>query len=395
MISSFAKAAGMAAVMLLASCAARPDFFAGDDGRQQGAEAHAGAQPAPLRTGGITVVWRTNLDQRTPASPPGFSLPLAFERNGRWLIVAGARDARARVYDQQGHELHRIALDHPAESGALLLDNGLVVLGDMEGVLYALDPEKGKVVWRRQLSSLILGSPIAAPGGFVVQTADNRVYSFSLAGQKRWSYAGSQGGITMHMAASPLVVDGQIYAVFTNGDIVALKADSGALIWRRQLILKADAAVLNELRIPVADPVLVRRLKGDMLLISFYQGDLVMLSRMDGSRMMSRRISLKTSPLPIGQAVYVAGSDGAVRALDAQSGQTLWKKQLSTGELVGPVRWRDSLWVADDQGVVFRLDTEGRVLGSLKLAGRIDRVPVPMSTGLLLRNDLGTLYLVH
>jgi len=393
MISSFVKAGGMVAAMLLASCAAMPDFSGGDEGRQQGTG--AGERPVPLKEGGITVAWRVDLDQRLPASPPGFSLPLAFERDGRWLIVAGTRDARARVYDQHGNELHRIALDHPAESGALLLDNGLVVLGDMEGVLYALDPVKGKVVWRRQLSSLILGTPIAAPGGFVVQTADNRIYSFSPEGQKRWSYAGSQGGITMHMAASPLVADGQLYAVFTNGDVVALRADSGALIWRRQLILKADAAVLNELRIPVADPVLVHRIKGGILLISFYQGDLIMLSRLDGSRMMSRKISLKTSPLPLGEAVYVAGSDGAVRALDAQSGQTLWKQQLSAGELVGPVRWRDSLWVADDQGVVFRLNTEGRVLGTLRLAGRIDREPVPMPAGLLVRNDLGTLYLVR
>ncbi|MFQ5581295.1 MAG: PQQ-binding-like beta-propeller repeat protein [Mariprofundaceae bacterium] len=404
MISTCMKLAGMGVALLLASCAGLPDFsdFSSEGGGKEHAAvatAESNEMPGHRVRGGVSVAWQTNVDQRAPASPSGFSLPFAFERDGRSLIVAGARDRRARIYNQSGQELLRIALEHPSESGALLLENGLVVVGDVQGVLYGLDPIKGTVVWSRQLSSLILGKPVALQDGFVVQTADNRIYSFSAAGKKRWSYTGKLGGIAMHMGASPLFVDGQIYAVFTNGDVVALKAESGALLWRRQLILKAGAAVLSELRVPVADPVLVKHSQdaqdGDALLIAFYQGDLVMLSRLDGSRIFNRKISLKTSPLTVGQTVYVAGSDGAVQALDVQSGQTLWKQKLSEGELVGPVLWRDNLWIADDQGVVFRLDTQGNTLGSRKLSGRIERSPVPMPAGVLVRNDLGTLYLLR
>jgi outer membrane protein assembly factor BamB len=206
----------------------------------------------------IQKVWSVDVDQRKPGDPVGFSQPAVVATPNGKIVIAG-RDARVRVYDFNGSELHRIAIDEPSDCGALALPNGVVVVGDIGGLLYGIDPEKGSVLWRYQLSSPFFSQPVLLQDGFLIQTSDNRIYRFSNDGKKQWSYAGSGGGLGIYLTSSPLVVDATLYAVLTNGDAIALKVDTGDLLWRRQLLLNTDAPVLSELRAPIAAPVMLKQ----------------------------------------------------------------------------------------------------------------------------------------
>ncbi|MDX8408313.1 MAG: PQQ-binding-like beta-propeller repeat protein [Mariprofundaceae bacterium] len=351
------------------------------------------------QAGGIHVQWQVDLDQRQPASPSGFSIPLVVRTAAGLRIVAGTQDRRLRIYDMAGKELDRIALLEACESGALQLTGGLVVAGDVGGHIYGLDIEKGSVVWQQDMPSVLMSEPVAIGDGFLIQTADNRIYRFNGEGKKLWSYTGPSGGLSMRMTPSPLLARGQLFAAFSNGDVVALRADTGALVWKRQLLLDNRAAVLSELRVPTATPVLIPAAQSgrdeDMLAVSLFQGDLVFLSLLDGSRLVDRNISLKTSPLLLNKHLFVADGTGAVSALDAGHSETLWKQQLTHGELTGPALYRGALWVADDMGKVYRLSPEGKVLADVQLPGRIDRAPVASEAGVLVRNSLGTLFLLN
>lgn len=335
----------------------------------------------------LDVAWVVDVDQRRPLSPAGFSQP-ALAGNE---IVIGGRDKRVRVYDLHGNELHRIAIEAACESGALALNPGLVVLGDVDGTLYGINPQTARILWRQRLSSVILGHPVKVANDFMVQTADNRIYRFSSGGKKRWSYAGQPGGLTMHQGAAPRVFGDVVYAIFTNGDVLALRADSGNLIWRRQLLLDTSAVTLSEMKVPITDPVLA----GNILIVSFYQGDMIALSITDGQRLWQRHISLKSTPLVQGKHLFLAASDGAVVSLDTTSGETLWRQKLSAGELVGPALSQGELFVGDDHGHVYTLMPDGRKKGMLSLPGRLDRSPIAVPGGVLIRNNLGGLYLIR
>jgi outer membrane protein assembly factor BamB len=156
---------------------------------------------------------------------------------------------------------------------------------------------------------------------------------------------------------------------------------------------------MSEIKIPTATPLIVPAAQSDrhedMIVISIYQGELTFLSLQDGSTLSTRNLSLKSKPLLIGNTVFIADATGAVRALETSGAETLWKKRVSDGALTGPVLWNGSLWVADDQARVFRLNLNGTVLASIKLDGRIDRAPVAASGGVLVRNNLGTLYMLR
>ena len=363
-----------------------------------------GAAPAAgpvlaTASGGISVQWQTDVDQRRPASPDGFSQPVAATTGRGGRIVIGAQDRRIRILDMDGHELERIAIDAPGESGGLMLANGLVVVGDVDGGLYGVDPAEGRIVWKYALPSVLLSSPVAVENDFIIQTADNHIFRFSADGEKLWSYTGALGGLGVHLCPSPLVYNNQVFVVFNNADVVALKAENGGFLWQRQLLLDTSAAVLSELKVPASTPTLIPASQSgrdeDILAVAIFQGELVFVSAQDGTILGDRDLSLKSSALLLGNQLFVADAKGAVSALDAAGGDTLWKQQISTGELTGPILWQNDLWIADDQGSVFRLSRDGRVLASVKLAGRIDRTPVATANGVLVRNDLGTLYMLR
>jgi len=347
----------------------------------------------------IQKVWSVDVDQRELGEPAGFSQPAISESQG--LIVIGGRDGRVRVYNLNGSEQHMISIREASDSGALSLSNGLVVIGDVGGMLYGIDPVAGSIVWQAQLSASFLSQPVPMRDGFIVQTMDNRIYHFSSAGEKRWSYAGSVGALGMYVTPSPLVNGQTVNAIFSNGDVIALKATSGDLIWRRQLLLNTDAPVLSELRTPVANPLHIRELSigieqaTDALIVSFYQGSVLVLSQVDGRQLFSKEVSIKSTPLVYQNAIYFASASGDVEAVDMTNGSTLWKQKVTDGELLGPVLWNGKLWVADDRGIVMRLNLDGRQESSIKLSGRVERAPVATSAGVLARTGLGVLTLLR
>ena len=352
-----------------------------------------------VSAGPIDVLWSNNVDQRRPASPLGFSVPAAVQTAQGERIVVGGQDRRVRIYDTQGTELYRIALKDACESAALQLSNGLVVLGDLAGTIYALDIQMAKVIWSVNLSSALIGSPVALADGFIIQTSNNQLYRFSNEGKKIWSYSDKLGGLSMHLTPSPVVYKERVYAALSNGDVVALKAGNGGFIWKRQLLLSNKASVMSELKVPVAMPLLITSEQSgrdeDVLLVSVFQGELSFLSLQDGSTLSNRKISLKSAPILIGEQVFVADTSGSLSALSALDGQTIWKQQLGDGELTGPLLWRGSLWVADNQATVYRLSQTGKLLASRDLDGRIDRSPVAARNGILVRNNLGSMYMLR
>jgi len=395
--TKLAMAATLIGVLLLPACSTMDAIWSSNEAPLN--VAGSSSQPSSFKGAGISVAWRTDLDQRIAASAPGFSLPGVYNSGGSQLIVAGTQDKRVRVYSENGAEQKRIALDASCESGMLQLPNGLMVVGDIDGGLYGLDLEQESRRWKVELSSSLIGKPVAVDDGFIIQTDDNQLYRFTGDGKKLWSYSGSLGGLAMHLTPSPVVHQNRVYAALSNGEVVALKAESGSFVWKRQLLFDNEASVLSELSLPVATPTVIAAADSgrdeDILIVPVFQGELITISLFDGSTINSRQLSLKSEALLDGQQLFVADAAGSVSALSVADGQTLWKQNISSSELTGPVIWQNDLWVADEQGRIYRLNKDGKLKASIELPGRFDRTPVAASNGVLVRNDRGTLYLLH
>jgi len=349
----------------------------------------------------IETVWSIDVDARKPADPLTYGQAALTGQGEDARLVIGGGDGRAHVYDLAGNELYRIALSENSDSGAATLTSGLVVLSDTNAQLYAIDAQLGNITWQFGLSSPVTGTPIIVDQDVLVQCTDNRIYRIDAHGEKVWSFSGQAGGLGLYLNTSPLLHNNRIYALLTTGDAVALDAQTGDLIWRKQLLLNTDAAHLANLKAPQAMPVWMSELTWagntakDLVLFSFYQGEMFALSADDGSTLLSDEISLKSAPLMDGERLYIADSHGLLQAIERNTGIILWQKQLSDGELVGPVMWHDLLWLADSHGSVFRLDQAGHVQATTELPCAIDRAPVITLNGVLVHTSLGGLYLLR
>jgi len=372
----------------LSSCS----WWAGD----KAVDLHTMAASASIET-----VWSADVDGRKPADPLAYGQVALTGQGEAARLVIGGRDGRAHVYDLSGDELYRVALLEASDSGAATLPSGLVVLSDTNAQLYAIDAQLGEVAWQFTLSSPVTGMPIIVDQDVLLQCTDNRIYRIDAHGKKLWSFSGQAGGLGLYLNASPLLHNGRVYALLTTGDAVALDAKTGDLIWRKQLLLDTDAAHLADLKAPQAMPVWMPELTWDgntaknLVLFSFYQGEAFALDADDGTTLLSHTISLKSAPLVHGEYLYVSDSHGLFQAVERSTGVVLWQQQLSNAELVGPVMWHDSFWLADSHGSVFRLDQAGHVQATTELPGAIDRAPVVISNGVLVHTSLGGLYLLR
>jgi outer membrane protein assembly factor BamB len=89
-----------------------------------------------------------------------------------------------------------------------------------------------------------------------------------------------------------------------------------------------------------------------------------------------------TPPIVAGRVVIVAGGDGAVDALDLESGRRLWRARTGGRINSSPSAWRDRLFVGSEDGFVYALAlADGRELWRLRVAPRAGRTMVYGQSG--------------
>ncbi len=106
-----------------------------------------------------------------------------------------------------------------------------------------------------------------------------------------------------------------------------------------------------------------------------------------------------TPPTAAGGMVFLSGSDGIVRALDAATGKPQWKAYTGGGTRIPPTIWRDRALVGSGDGWVYALEARtGQQLWRFRAAPVERRIPVygallstwPAASGVLVED--GTAY---
>ena len=157
---------------------------------------------------------------------------------------------------------------------------------------------------------------------------------------------------------APTVRDGVIFVAAGDGDVLALQADSGAVVWRASAGGKISAGVGSD---------------GRFTSVVTRGNDVVTF---DGGREVWRkRVSsaVVTPPLVAGERVFVMGVDRAVHAFDAVDGRRLWTLQrpgdaltLAQGSVVAA--FRNTLLVGQGQRLTALDPLRGTVAWEVPMA---------------------------
>lgn len=320
-------------------------YFGSTDGRLYAVDAETGSERwryeagapvggAPLVTGTL-VVFVDRANRITALRPDdgrlawqvggGADVPLAWGMEG-WdyllaspmlagdLVVAGTGDGFLYAIDAGSGEVRWSFRTGGRIRSAPAVHEGVAYIGSCDGIVYGVSLEDGTEVWRfttrgHELDAAQFGfdrthiysSPTIADGTLYIGSRDASLYAIDLETREaRWTF--EQG--TAWVMASPAVADGRVFSSRSSGGTInAVDVATGALLW------------------------------------TITTGGLVY-----------------SSPIVVGQTVYIGSEDGGIYALDVATGEARWVYRTESSVFSTPTLLDGRLYIGSDDGYLYALE---------------------------------------
>ena len=251
-------------------------------------------------------------------------------------------------------------------SGGPGAGEGLVVAGTEEGEIAAFSAADGKSQWKVQLTSEILAAPQIAEGVVVVRTVDGRLYGLQASnGKTIWIYDRSVPTLSLRGTSAPALSDGLAVGGFDSGRIVAVGLTDGREVWEARVSVPSGRTELQRLVDVDAEPVIA---DGVTYAVTF-QGRLVALDARTGEALWRREMSSHSGIALDERRIFVSDTEGVIWGLSRDTSSTLWRQEKLKGRRLGaPATYRGYLLVGDFEGYVHWLDAAtGEILGRVRV----------------------------
>ena len=246
-----------------------------------------------------------------------------------------------------------------------------VFTASREGDAYAFDMQTGKEVWHIDLSdinkersffdsrssAMLSGGPTAGINRVFYGSENGDVFALEADnGSVIW-----QGKVKGEVIAAPAFDQGTVVVNTSSGILKSFNATSGEEGWKIEqdvppLSLRgisAPAALAGGVIVGAADGTL-----SVYLLDNGQQGWTAEIGEASGSTELERVIDVDAAPFIYDDKVYAVSARGHLAAVDLRSGRTLWKRQYSSFSSV-----------AIDGNTIFLTDVKGHVYAVDRLNG--------------------------
>lgn len=292
-----------------------------------------------------------------------------------------------------GRQIWRVNVGEPI-SGGVGVGAGIVLVGTNKGNVHAYDAS-GKALWKAKVSSEILSVPRYFDGLVIARAGDNHIFGLDAAdGSRKWVYERVSPALTLRSSVGIVVDGGVVYAGFSGGKMVAIRADNGKLLWETTVTQPKGVTEIER----IADITSLPVIDGPLVYAVAYQGKIAALDRRSGKVLWNRDIS-SYSGLNVEDAkIFVSHTLGAVYSLDYETGKTFWRQAaLSNRRLTAPLPMRNLIAVGDLEGYVhFLTREEGSFAARIKLDSNavMSLISGTTSTQLIAETRDGGLYAI-
>jgi eukaryotic-like serine/threonine-protein kinase len=269
-----------------------------------------------------------------------------------FLLIAGSACAqttfhgnlaRTGVYEAAGpRELKDVQwsfkTDGPVVSSPVISE-GVVYFGSGDGKLYAVDQETGKEKWSFRTSLPIPSTPAVADGLVFFTSYEAALYALDAAtGKPKWRFAteqerkfqakgihGTQPGDQMipdpfdFLLSSPAVFNGRVYFGSGDGNVYAVDAHTGAVVWKFATgdIVHASPAIAN-------NTVYIGSWDSYFYALDAETGQEKWKYKAGEDPVIHNQVGFQSSAAVVDGVVYVGCRDGHVYAFDAATGRKRW-----------------------------------------------------------------------
>lgn len=286
--------------------------------------------------------------------------------------VVFAVDPNGEVSAYQGKQrLWKQKVSKQGLSAGIEAGEGIVVVGNKKGQLFALDQATGEQKWTAQLSGAILSASLIQSGRVITISNDDTVYAHDLAtGQQVWTYNLPNVQFSLRGVATPVALDPRtVLIASSNAYVYALDIISGVPRMQRRVAVSDGRSDIQRLNDIDGEPVVA----GQFLVTTSFQGQVTVMDLAAQQIVWSEDASSIQRPEVFNNTVYVAQADGKITAYALTTGQQLWQNDsLLNRQLSNPVILGQDLVVGDLDGVLHLIDpATGQLIGRSKTSGEV------------------------
>lgn len=245
---------------------------------------------------------------------------------------------------------------------------GLVVVGTLSGKLIALDAASGAEKWQAKAHNEVIASPVLGQGLVLVHSNDGQVIAYDIgSGERKWFWNHEQPSLTVRGIGPVVLGPSLLFVGNDDGTLSALSLQDGHELWEQTVAQPEGRTELERMADVDGAPVL----DGTTIFASSYKKQTLAIDGPSG-RPLWTRDNGGVGGLGVGpSAVVVSDRDGAIWALDKNSGGSLWSNQtLLRRDLTAPTVVGDYAVVADYKGYVHWLRLEDGAEAARERAGR-------------------------
>lgn len=310
--------------------------------------------------------------------------------DGNRIYAAGYAGAVSAFEPESGKLIWSKKLDQKLSAGPGV-GEGLVVVVSTDGSTIALDAASGEERWRTNPQGESLARPVVSGEFVVVQTIDNRMLAYSVFdGRQRWTLEQTTPVLTLRGSASPIVVGSTLISGFDNGRLVGADLDTGDILWESFLSPPTGRSDLDRLSDIDGSIAAV----GQDVYAVGYQGRLAAVAAESGQLLWNREISSFTGTSADWNSVYTTRDNGEVIALSRTDGSETWRNDdLLRREPTLAVPFFTAVVVGDLEGYLhFFSNLTGNPVARVKTGGSaISNPPVVVANRLYVQTDGGEL----
>jgi outer membrane protein assembly factor BamB len=333
----------------------------------------------------IKRLWKTKIG----ADSEFLRVALRPAGDGNRIYAASINGNVVALDPESGKQVWRNKLDMDLSSGPGI-GEGLVVVVAADGYVVALSADNGTERWRAYISGESLATPLVYEEWVIVQAVDNKLTALSaFDGAERWIIEQSTPALTMRGSTSPLQVGQSVVTGFDNGRVMAINLTSGDVEWDSMLAPPSGRSDLDRLSDIDGDIAVV----GQDIYASGYQGRIASLAAESGQVLWAREISTYEGVSADWNNVYSTLDNGELVALNRRSGDEIWRQNaLLRREPTVPMSFRTTVAVGDLEGYLhFFSNVDGEPVARVR-AGKsaIVTTPVVMADRLFVQSDDGS-----
>ncbi len=280
------------------------------------------------------------------------------------------------------------ASDRPgdASGGGLALAGDTLFVTTGFGTLNALDAASGALKWTQKFDAPVSGAPTVTGGVVYLSSKDNRGFALDAAsGRIRWQVAGIPDLSGIVGASSPAVAGNLVLFPFSSGELVAVARNTGRPAWR---VLVAGARIgrgYSAITDITGEPVVT----GGVVYVGNSVGRTIAIDLTSGRQRWSAGDGATGPVWAEGGSVFLISDEASLVRLDARTGARIWavdlpyftkeraRRRKAVYANYGPVLAGGQLWVASSDGWMRAFNPEdGALLRAVEIPGGASSRPI-------------------